>query len=109
LRPNGTCIIESLIIPGDESYCLFPKKRYAKMKNVYFVPTLECLTSWMERIHFSNIRVLDISPLTSEEQRKTPFAPFESLEEFQDGKNPLKTAEGYPWPLRATIAGTKLN
>lgn len=107
LRPGGTIILESIIVPGDGSYCLCPQERFAKMKNVYFVPTRDCLLSWMTRTNFCNIEILDISPLTSEEQRRSEFAPHESLEEFQDACRPENTAEGYPWPLRATVVAKK--
>ena len=38
-RPSVKLFFDTLIIPGDEDYVLFPKDRYAKMPNVYFLPT----------------------------------------------------------------------
>ena len=46
LRVGGFAIIESQTIPGDGSYALFPEERYAKARNVYFMPTKDCLINW---------------------------------------------------------------
>ena len=39
LRPGGQVILETIGIPGTEPVALFPEDRYAKMRNVWFVPT----------------------------------------------------------------------
>ena len=39
LKPGGTLIVESQIIPGEEPIALFPEGRYAKVPGTYFVPT----------------------------------------------------------------------
>ena len=108
LKPGGHAFIESQIWPGDGSFCFFNEDRYAKVRNVYFVPTLEALKAWAERSGFKNIEVLSVDKTSLEEQRKTEFAPFESLEDFLDPKNPDLTVEGHPAPIRALIRAEKL-
>ncbi len=103
LVAGGELILETLIIEGDEDIALFPKKRYAKMNNVYFLPTVSCLGNWLERSGFENIRCVDISRTTQNEQKKTKWIDTESLEDFLDPENPLKTVEGYPAPVRAIM------
>lgn len=108
LKKNGELVLETLIIEGDTDTALFPVDRYAKMKNVYFIPTVKCLTSWLQRAKFSEIKTIDISLTTTEEQRKTDWINTESLEDFLDPKNVLKTVEGYPAPLRVVVTAKAL-
>ena len=49
---GGRAIVESQSIPGDGSMALFPENRYAKARNVYFVPTQDCLVNWVRRAGF---------------------------------------------------------
>jgi len=103
LRRGGELVLETLIIEGGEELCLSPKNRYAKMNNVYFLPTVSCLSSWLERTGFTNVRCIDISRTTSHEQRKSSWMQTESLLDFLDPADPSRTLEGYPAPLRATF------
>ncbi len=103
LKKNGELVLETLIIGGGSDTALFPVDRYAKMKNVYFIPTVKCLESWLKRAKFTNIKTIDISITTAEEQRRTEWINTESLEDFLDPSDPLKTVEGYPAPLRVVI------
>lgn len=101
LRSGGELVLETLIISGDGDICLCPKKRYAKMNNVFFLPSVSCLTNWLQRSGFSNVRCIDVTATTSAEQRKTQWIQTESLQDFLDPTNPGLTVEGYPAPLRA--------
>ncbi|MBT3311587.1 MAG: tRNA 5-methoxyuridine(34)/uridine 5-oxyacetic acid(34) synthase CmoB [Desulfobacterales bacterium] len=101
--PGGELVLETLVIEGDEDIALFPEDRYAKMRNVFFIPTNRCLTSWLKRAGFKNIRCVDTSPTTLTEQRKTEWIKTETLEDFLDQKDPKKTIEGYPAPLRSVL------
>ena len=83
-------------IPGEENIALFPKKRYTNMRGVYFLPTLNTLKSWLQRANFRNIEVIYAEELSTEEQRRTDWAPVRSLEESLDAKDSTKTVEGYP-------------
>lgn len=103
LRKNGELVLETLIIDGNSDTALFPVNRYAKMKNVYFIPTVKCLESWLKRAKFTDIKTVDISLTTTEEQRNTKWINTESLEDFIDPSDPSKTVEGYPAPLRVVI------
>ena len=103
MNKKGELVLETLVIEGDSETALFPKKRYAKMNNIYFLPTIKCLTYWLERAGFNNIQCVNFSKTTSKEQRKTKWIETESLEDFLDCNNPDKTVEGYPAPRRAVM------
>ena len=81
--------------------CLFPEDRYAKMRNVFFIPNVCTMTSWLKRTGFTNIRCVDISRTHPSEQRKTEWIKTESLMDFLDPSDSSKTVEGYPAPVRA--------
>lgn len=104
---GGRAIIESQSIPGDGSMALFPANRYAKARNVYFVPTKDCLVNWATRAGFKDVEVVCHTPVTTDEQRSTPFMTYHSLAEFLDPNDPQKTAEGYPAPWRTVVVGTR--
>jgi tRNA (mo5U34)-methyltransferase len=103
LKPGGQLVLETLIIEGKLGDVLVPEDRYAKMNNVWFIPSADTLISWMKKIGFKNSRVVDICPTTTEEQRMTEWMKFHSLAEFLDPKNPSLTAEGHPAPIRAVF------
>ncbi|MDY0191301.1 MAG: tRNA 5-methoxyuridine(34)/uridine 5-oxyacetic acid(34) synthase CmoB [Desulfuromonas sp.] len=100
---GGELVLETLIIPGDEHLALSPPGRYAKMNNVYFLPTVACLSSWLEKAGFTNIRCIDVSRTTAAEQRKTAWIQTESLSDFLDPEDELHTIEGHPAPRRALM------
>ena len=108
LKPGGQLILETLVIKGDINSVLVPRNRYAKMRNVWFIPSVEMLALWLERTGFSNIHIADISETTIEEQRPTEWMNFESLPHFLDPQNDALTIEGYPAPLRACLIATRL-
>ncbi|MCA1784907.1 MAG: tRNA 5-methoxyuridine(34)/uridine 5-oxyacetic acid(34) synthase CmoB, partial [Desulfobacteraceae bacterium] len=101
LKPSGTLVLENLVIRGRGHLCLFPEDRYAKMRNVYFIPDLSVMESWLLRAGFMDIQCVDVSPTTLTEQRKTEWIQTESLADFLDPRDPSKTVEGYPAPVRA--------
>ncbi|MCG8471634.1 MAG: tRNA 5-methoxyuridine(34)/uridine 5-oxyacetic acid(34) synthase CmoB [Desulfobacterales bacterium] len=103
MRNGGELVMETLILEGEEETALFPEDRYAKMRNVFFIPTIPCLANWLKRAGFTNIRCVNVSPTTQEEQRKTEWVTTESLEMFLDPDDPSKTVEGYPAPVRAVV------
>lgn len=101
LRPGGELILENLVIDTKENMCLFPKDRYAKMRNVFFIPDLSAMESWLQRAGFTHIRCVDVTKTSFEEQRKTKWIHTETLKDFLDPDDPDKTIEGYPAPVRA--------
>lgn len=107
LRPGGELVLETLIVEGLEGYSLVPQDRYAKMRNVWFLPSIPTLQSWLKRCGFVNIRVVDVTQTTVEEQRATEWMTNESLTDFLDPQNNDLTIEGYPAPKRATFIANK--
>jgi len=103
LTADGELVLETLIIDGDTDTALVPADRYAKMPNVYFIPAVPVLTTWLKSAGFKNIRRVDISVTTAEEQRKTEWINTETLSDFLDPDDGSKTIEGYPAPVRAVI------
>ncbi len=103
LRPAGELVLETLVIEGRQGEVLLPEGRYAKMRNVWFLPSCETLISWMQRCGFKNCRVIDVNTTTTDEQRTTDWMQFHSLQEFLDPQDPRLTCEGLPAPKRAII------
>lgn len=103
LRTGGQFILETLILDRSGTECLTfgAADRYAGMRNVYHLPTPALLESWLMQAGFSNIRCLDITPTTTDEQRRTEWMRWESLPDFLDPANPSRTIEGLPAPVRA--------
>lgn len=100
MKVGGQLIVESTGIPGEGSLALFPEKRYAKVPGTWFVPTQSCLIYWLQRAGFREVELFYAKKLTTEEQRRTAWAPYESLEDFLDPEDPSLTVEGYPAPWR---------
>lgn len=103
LKPGGTLVLETLVLEGDGMQVLVPEDRYAKMRNVWFIPTIPMLCLWMQRAGFRDIHVIDVSRTTVEEQRRTDWMTFESLADFLDPQDPSRTIEGHPAPVRAML------
>ena len=108
LRPGGQCVLETLVIPDQQPAVLVPENRYAKMRNVWFIPSVAMLQRWLHRTGFRNCELIDLTPTTTDEQRRTEWMSFESLTDFLDPNDLSKTIEGYPGPLRATILAHKM-
>ncbi|MFX4232700.1 tRNA 5-methoxyuridine(34)/uridine 5-oxyacetic acid(34) synthase CmoB [Aliarcobacter butzleri] len=108
LNSKGEILIDTFMIDGEEEICLTPNKRYSKIPNIYFIPTIPALKNWLERAGFENIEVLATTVTTSEEQRKTPWSFDESLEDFLDPTDSSKTVEGYPAPKRVYVKARKI-
>ena len=106
LRPGGELVIETLVADGPEGYSLIPQGRYAKMRNVWFIPSVPTLELWMRRCGLRNIRTVDINTTSTEEQRSTDWMTFESLPEYLDPSDPSRTIEGLPAPKRAVVVAT---
>jgi len=101
LKPGGELILETLVIEGDEQAVLMPTDRYAKMRNVWYIPSCDALKLWMTRVGFKDIKVVNEDTTSLGEQRATDWMETESLEDFLDPNDRSKTVEGYPAPLRA--------
>lgn len=103
LKPGGELVLETLVIEGDVNSTLLPTGRYQQMRNVWFLPSCDALVLWLQRCGFKNVRVVDVTKTTTDEQRATDWMIFDSLDKFLDPNDPTKTIEGYPGPMRATV------
>jgi tRNA (mo5U34)-methyltransferase len=103
LRPGGQLVLETLVIEGDLGDTLLPQGRYARMGNVWFLPSCDTLLSWLHKLGFVDTQLVDVCITTTEEQRSTPWMTFHSLADFLDPADASKTLEGYPAPRRAIV------
>lgn len=100
LRPGGELILETLVIPEQAGQLLVPADRYARMRNVWFIPSPSSLIGWLKRLGFKRPRLVDVTRTRAEEQRPTDWMRFESLSEGLNPDDQSRTVEGYPAPLR---------
>jgi len=103
LCPGGQLVLETLVIEGADDQVLVPEGRYAKMRNVWFIPSPAMLENWLRRCGFKNIRTVDVTPTGPDEQRSTEWMSFESLADFLNPADSRYTVEGYPAPRRAVL------
>jgi len=101
LKPGGELVLETLIIEGELGQVLMPESRYAKMRNVWFLPSNDTMLLWLRRSGFKDARCVDIDVTSLDEQRRTDWMTFESLADFLDPNDRTKTIEGHPAPRRA--------
>jgi tRNA (mo5U34)-methyltransferase len=108
LRPGGQLVLETIYIPGEQARACTPAERYARMRNVWLLPTIPELTIWLQRSGYRDIAIVDQSITTPDEQRSTEWMPFESLAEALDPADPERTVEGWPAPRRViAVAHTR--
>jgi tRNA (mo5U34)-methyltransferase len=101
LRTGGELVLETLVIEGAGGEVLVPEDRYARMRNVWFIPSCATLGAWLRRCGYRDIRLIDVTQTTPEEQRTTAWMQFQSLRDCLDKANPALTVEGLPSPVRA--------
>ena len=106
LCSGGQLVLETLVIEGELGAVLVPEGRYAKMPNVWFIPSVPTLISWLRKCGFKQVKSVDVSPTRVTEQRSTEWMKFESLSDFLDPHDSTLTDEGHPAPLRAVITAT---
>jgi tRNA (mo5U34)-methyltransferase len=107
LRPGGELVLETLVIEGEVGQVLVPERRYAQMRNVWFIPSVPTLLSWLRKCGFQQEKLLDVTPTTVQEQRATEWMTFKSLPDFLDPTDPGQTAEGHPAPRRAIVTAIR--
>ena len=103
LRPGGELVLESLVIDGKHGAVLQPRDRYARMRNIWAIPSIATLKNWLIKAGLISIEVADVSVTTPIEQRVTEWTFEQSLSDFLDPQNPGLTIEGYPAPKRAIL------
>ena len=89
------------MIDAPPGQVLVPEDRYARMRNVWFIPSCLTLESWLKRCGYHNIRVIDVGRTMVSEQRSTEWMRFQSLADSLAPGNPELTVEGLPAPRRA--------
>ena len=109
LVENGELILETLVIDAEQGNYIIPEDRYARMRNVWCLPSTDTLHDWLEKTGFKNIRLIDVTKTTPEEQRATHWIGdnTQSLEDFLDPNNSNLTIEGLPAPKRAIFICNK--
>ena len=103
LRPAGQLVLETMFVPGDESCAFTPPDRYARMRNVWLLPTVAELTTWLRRTGFEDIDIVDQSITSGNEQRTTEWMTFDSLVDGLDPADQSRTIEGWPAPRRIIV------
>ncbi len=106
LRPGGQLVLETIYLPGNDLCAVTPDGRYARMRNVWSLPTVPQLVAWLVETGFKDIDIVDESMTTTAEQRSTEWMRFESLREALDPDDPTKTVEGLPAPHRVVVTAT---
>ena len=111
LKKGGELVLETLVCEDDDCVqgtgkVLMPEGRYAKMRNVWFLPSPQVLMHWLARCGFKDIKLVDVTTTTLEEQRRTEWMTFESLADFLDPEDRSKTIEGLLAPRRAVVTAT---
>lgn len=103
LRAGGELVLETLVIEGKVGEVLVPEGRYAQMRNVWFIPSVPTLVSWLRKCGYRGVAVVDVTPTTAAEQHPTKWMTFHSLPDFLDPEDETKTIEGHPAPRRAVL------
>ena len=104
---GGELVLETLVVEGDENTALVPEDRYAQMRNVWFLPSVPALERWLRRAGFVDVRCVDVSTTSVDEQRSTDWMRYQSLPDFLDPQDHGRTVEGLPAPMRAVLLARK--
>lgn len=107
LKPGGQLVLETLIVEGDARTTLMPEDRYAKMRNVWFIPSTGMLEIMLDRAGFTDIHTVDVNVTSLDEQRATEWMEFQSLADYLDPDDRSLTIEGYPAPTRAILTAQR--
>lgn len=107
LRAGGELVLESLVALDESIDVLVPPQRYARMRNVWQIPSCSTLVRWLEATGFRSVRCVDSTPTTTDEQRSTAWMPLQSLADALDPADKLLTIEGLPAPVRSIVIAEK--
>ena len=88
LAPGGELVLETLSVEGNADAVLRPEDRYAKMANVFLIPSTNHLELMLAEVGFDNIRTVDVNYTSTSEQRATEWMTFQSLTDFLDPLDP---------------------
>jgi tRNA (mo5U34)-methyltransferase len=106
---GGELILETLVIDAIHGEQIVPEDRYARMRNVWRLPSTDTLHTWLEQAGFSEIKLVDVTKTTPKEQRATHWIGdnTQSLKDFLDPNDDNLTIEGLPAPKRAIFVCQK--
>ena len=107
LKPGGQLVLETLMIDSEGCEILVPEGRYAKMRNVWNIPSGGQMLAWLKQAGLEKPRLVDVNQTSLKEQRRTDWMTFESLADFLDPTDPNRTIEGHPAPLRGIFIAEK--
>ena len=107
LGQGGELVLESLVIDGKHGDVLQPRDRYARMRNIWAIPSIATLKNWLSHAGLTSIELADVSVTTPAEQRVTEWTFEQSLTDFLNPENSGLTIEGYPAPKRAILICSK--
>lgn len=107
LKDGGFLILETLIFDSNESSLFVPKENYARMPNVWQLPSFLAIKSWLSALGFTEIELLSVNTTGIAEQRETVHMPFKSLNDGLSIENNNLTVERYPRPQRGIIIAQK--
>ena len=91
------------MVEGGPGATLVPEGRYARMGNVWFLPSPDALLGWLRKVGFIDPQLVDVTVTTTGEQRATAWMRFHSLADFLDPQDSSRSIEGYPAPRRAIV------
>jgi len=103
LRSGGQLVLETLVVDGPRGQVLVPQERYAQMRNVWNIPSVDSLVEWLEQSGYADVRLGAVTPTTAAEQRSTSWMPHPSLSDFLDPTDSSRTLEGHPAPRRVVV------
>ena len=100
MAAGGELVLETLIVDNAYNGTLHPSERYAQMRNVWSIMTVEKILELLDQAGFVEGRCVNQNITSLEEQRSTSWMQFHSLKDFLDPRDISKTIEGYPAPKR---------
>ena len=106
LAKGGRVLIDCQGIDSPTSTLLLPARRYAGATGIWYLPSKQALTHWLQRTNFRHINFFYEGYLSSDEQRRTAWADIASLDDFVCHAT-HKTVEGYPAPWRMYVEAVK--
>lgn len=103
LAHDGELILETLIIDEKHGNKIIPQARYAQMRNVYCLPSISTLHTWLIEAGFQHIQCVNITQTTIKEQHITHWIGnnAQSLQDFLNPNDINLTIENLPAPKRA--------
>ena len=107
LKPGGELVLETIIFPGMSNFINSGNQRYSQMRNVWYLPNLNELVTWLKIAGFTEIKLGSINRTSIEEQRSTEWMTTQSLIDGLDPENHDLTIEGYPAPHRIVVVCKK--